>query len=473
MPAILPMIPENITVHLGTPGAAVPNVTVSFLDYIKNVASSEIYPTWPESAIRANMYAQISFALNRYYTQHYRSQGYDFDITSSTAFDQYFVYGRDIYDNISRIADELFNSYIRRQGEVQPLFAVYCDGVNVSCPGLSQWGSVELANRGFTPYDILTFYYGDDIDIVSGVPIEDGFTEVPAVPLSEGQIGPKVQLAQIRLNRISMNFPAIPKIYPTDGVFGPSTVNAVKAFQSYFGLTPDGIIGAATYYRIRNVYNGVKNLSDLNAEGVTLEEVSTQYPNVLEKGSTGTGVLVLQYYLAYIAQFIDTVPAPAVDGIFGEKTDQAVKAFQRTYGLYPDGVVGEITWSTVYDAYLGFTASLPLQYTEGVTQPFPGRVLTLDVRGDDVKLLQEYLAYISRTYRDIPRPAPDGVYGPVTKEAVTAFQNLFSVPGEKGVVVSFVWDAITSVYRDLYQGSFASAGQFPGYTLSASLSREE
>ena len=155
--AILPVIPENITVHLGRPTESARNVTVPFADYIKNVASSEIYPTWPENALRANILAQISFTLNRIYTEYYRSRGYDFDITNSTAFDQSFVYGRDIFENISQIVDEIFNEYIRRSGSVEPLFAVYCDGINVQCNGVSQWGSVELANQGLTPYEILQY----------------------------------------------------------------------------------------------------------------------------------------------------------------------------------------------------------------------------------------------------------------------------------------------------------------------------
>ena len=167
----LPFIPENITVHLGPPDSDADNVTLSFLDYIKNVASSEIYPTWPENALRANIYAQISFALNRIYTEWYPSQGYDFDITNSTAFDQAFVPNRDIYDNISRLVDSLFNSYVRRQGSIEPYFTQYCNGTTVTCEGLSQWGTVPLAEQGLIPYEILQNYYGDDIDIVQNAPV--------------------------------------------------------------------------------------------------------------------------------------------------------------------------------------------------------------------------------------------------------------------------------------------------------------
>ena len=184
MNARLPTIPEFITVHLGTPDSDAPNVTVPFSEYVTNVASSEIYPTWPENAIRANMYAQISFALNRIYSEYYRSRGYDFDITNTTAYDQTFINGRDYFENIAELAAELFNSYIVRQGFVEPLFARYCDGIEVSCDGLSQWGSVDLANNGYTPYEILQYYYGNNINIISDAPVEGNSGE----NLSIGQV---------------------------------------------------------------------------------------------------------------------------------------------------------------------------------------------------------------------------------------------------------------------------------------------
>ena len=162
-----PFIPRSITVHLGPPSQSSENVTVSFRDYVKNVACSEIYPTWPENSIRANIYVIVSFALNRIYTEWYRAKGYDFDITNSTSFDQSFVNGREIFGNVSRIADQLFTNYIRRRGRIEPLFAAFCDGVEVTCNGLSQWGTVDLAKNGYTPYQILQYYYGEDIDIIT------------------------------------------------------------------------------------------------------------------------------------------------------------------------------------------------------------------------------------------------------------------------------------------------------------------
>jgi len=205
----LPYIPDSITVHLGRPDREAQNVTVPFVDYIKNVASSEIYPTWPEAALRANILAQISFALNRVYTEWYRSRGYDFDITNSTAFDQSFVYGRDIFDNISRIVDETFDSYLRRENAVEPLFAAYCDGVEVSCSGLSQTGTVTLARQGLSPLEIIRYYYGDNIDLVTNAPVGTFRPSYPGLPLRLGDTNNSVQQMQIRLNRIARNYPSI------------------------------------------------------------------------------------------------------------------------------------------------------------------------------------------------------------------------------------------------------------------------
>ena len=263
----LPTIPEYITVHLGAPDSNAPNITLPFADYISNVASSEVYPSWNESALRANIYAQISFALNRIYTDFYRSRGYDFDITNSTAFDQSFVNGRNVFENVDRIVSEIFNSYVRRRGNVEPLFTAYCDGIEVQCNGLSQWGSVALAEQGLTPYEILKYYYGDDIDIISNVTVEGANPNAPSVPLSIGSANDYVRILQLRLNRISDNYPLIPKIATIDGIFAEDTEAAVKSFQETFGLGPDGIVGNATWYSVNRIYNAVKRLNELDSGG--------------------------------------------------------------------------------------------------------------------------------------------------------------------------------------------------------------
>ena len=462
----LPRIPESITVHLGAPNTPAANVTLPFPDYIKNVASSEIYPTWPESAIRANIYAEISFALNRVYTEFYRSRGYDFDITSSTAYDQAFVNGRDIFSNISRIVDEIFDSYVRRQGFVEPLFTSYCDGIRVSCDGLSQWGTVSLAENGLIPYEILQYYYGRDIDIVQDAPIAEISESAPIAPLRRGSAGNDVLLTQIRLNRIAANFPAIPKITPTNGIYNESTERSVRAFQEIFDLSPDGIVGRGTWYRILYIYNGVKRLSELNSEGLTLGEIPTEYPEELAEGSQGAAVRVLQYFLSYVAQYVGAVIPVAVDGVFGPKTRASVESFQRTYGLPIDGIVGEITWNLLYNTYLGMLTGVDIEYREGRVLPFPGRPLSLGDTGDEVRALQEYLDFVAQYVTSIPRITADGIFGPGTERAVRAFQEIFSPSFVSGIVGAGTWFDLMNVYSDIYVSNQVQEGQYPGYPIS-------
>ncbi len=461
-----PTIPETIVIHLGAPDTPAMNVTETFPNYIKNVASSEIYPTWPEEALRANILAQISVALNRVYTEFYRSRGYDFDITSSIANDQSYVYQRDIFDNVSKIVDEIFDSYIKRQGFIEPLFAQFCDGVEVTCRGLSQWGSVELAESGKGYLDILKNYYGEDIEIETDVPVGNIPESVPPVALREGDTGNEVQRIQIQLNRISSNFPGIPKIYPADGFFDKSTTDAVRKFQEVFGLTPDGIVGRATWYRIQYIYNGVKKLFEVTSEGLRLSETPSAFPGALSEGSQGLGVVTVQYYLSYIALFVTTVLSAAVDGEFGERTRDAVISFQKTYGLEPTGTVDILTWNRIENTYRSILSRSAYEYREGLILPFPGRVLREGIDGDDVRALQGYLNYISQTYSSIPKVEEDGDFGPATARAVRAFKEEFGLPGDPERVNAQVWNAIINVYDDLYVGSIVDEGQFPGYGVN-------
>lgn len=359
MPIITPYIPESITVHLGPPNQSAENVTVSFPDYIKNVASSEVYPTWNEAALRANILAQISFALNRVYTEYYRSRGYDFDITSSTATDQKFIKGRSTFENIDRLVDELFDSYIRRVGTVEPLSARFCNGTTVTCEGLSQWGSEELAQQGFNSLEILRRYYGDDIELVVDAPIRGIENSYPGTPLRRGDSGDYVTILQVMLNRIAQDYPAIPRITPPDGIFGNRTENSVKAFQRIFGLTPDGIVGKATWYKLVYLYVGVTDLSELLSEGQRYYQVRPASDgNPIQEGDTGIEVTGLQYFLSIISQVNPSFQRLQIDGTFGPATRQAVIAAQRYFGLNPTGIVNLATWLSIYDEYLAAADAL-------------------------------------------------------------------------------------------------------------------
>ena len=352
MPTITPFIPQQITVHLGPPGADAENVTVSFVDYVKNVASSEIYPTWEESALRANILAIVSFALNRVYTEFYRSRGYDFDITSSTAYDQYFVKGRSFFDNVSRIVEELFNDYLRRPGFVEPLAAKFCNGTTVTCEGLSQWGSQNLALQGLNSTQILKNYYGN-VEIVNNAPVRGITSSYPGYPLRRGTTGPSVVVIQTELNRISQNYPAIPKVPNVDGIFGVRTENAVRKFQEVFNLTPDGIVGPATWYALIRLYTAVTSLSELRSLGQQFYVNSWTLNNPIRQGDSGVRVEHLQYMLSVLNAYIPQIPPLAIDGIFGPRTREAVVAAQRLFGLPETGVVDSETWDEIYDQYSG------------------------------------------------------------------------------------------------------------------------
>lgn len=353
------VIPNPITVHLGTPGSSAGNVQLSFPDYVKNVASSEIYPTWPDAALRANIYAIITFALNRIFTEWYKNRGYSFDITNSTAYDQYFIYGRPIYDSISRIVDDIFNKYVRRQGQNAPYFTSFCNGTTASCQGLSQWGTVTLANQGLTPLQILRSYYPDDIEIAETNIITGVLSSYPGTPLKTGSTGLDVETIQTYLNRIRRNYPAIPVITDATGAFQDSTKAAVTKFQSVFNLTPDGIVGKATWYKISSLYTAVTRLAELDSEGTSLGIGTVPPGTLLRQGARGSDVITLQYLLNVISEYNPRVPGLAQDGIFGSETRQAVIAFQQAMQLEPDGLVGPLTWNALYQTYQGIQQNVP------------------------------------------------------------------------------------------------------------------
>lgn len=257
------VVPETIVVHDGVPGdSTATDYYVPYIDYIKNVACCEIYSTWPESTIEANILAIMSFTLNRVYTEWYRNKGYNFTITSSTAYDHKWIYGKTIYENISQIADRLYNRYLARPNVKQPILTQYCDGKRVSCPNwMTQWGSKALGDDGFSAIDIIHYYYGSDMyineaEIVSGIP-----SSYPGYDLTIGSSGEPVITIQEQLNRIAQNYPAIPTV-TVDGIYGSATAESVRAFQSIFNLPVSGIVDFPTWYKISQIYVGVSKIGE-------------------------------------------------------------------------------------------------------------------------------------------------------------------------------------------------------------------
>lgn len=289
----------------------------------------------------------------------YRSRGYNFDITNSTAYDQAFVYGRPIYSSINRIVDEIFNEYVRRQGQNAPYFTSFCNGSTVTCQGLSQWGTVTLANQGMTPLQILRSYYPKDIEIVETNIITGLLSSYPGTPLKTGSTGLDVQTIQTYLNRIRQNYPAIPPITDASGSFQNSTKAAVTKFQNIFHLAPDGIVGKSTWYKLSSLYAAVTRLAELDSQGNTLGIGTVPPSSLLRQGSRGQDVITLQYLLSVISEYYPGIPAPTPDGIFGRNTYSAVSAFQRAMGLNADGIVGPLTWQALYDVYLGIGQNVP------------------------------------------------------------------------------------------------------------------
>ena len=442
MAVLLPYIPSYITVHLGPPSVPAENVTVSFRDYVKNVASSEVYPTWNENALRANILAITSFALNRVYTEFYRVRGYPFDITASTAYDQQFYKGRSYFTNISRLVDSLFDDYIRRVGFIEPLAAKFCNGTSVTCEGMSQWGSQNLAAQGYGWLQILKNYYGQNIEIVTDARKTDYTESYPGAALRVGSRGRSVALVQTALNRISQSFPAIPKL-AVDGIYGSLTEAAVRVFQRVFDLTEDGIVGRQTWYGIERVFAGVLKLSELRSQGLRYEDLGWEFPEPLRVGDRGDRVRQLQYMLAVVGQFVQEVPSISVDGIFGPNTRDAVAAFQGYEGFAVTGEADDRTWDALYDLYSGIDDRV-LQNRSLFPQDDAGATTVANARN---------------------RLAALGYTGSNLQQALRAFQkaNGLAVTGR---LTDDTAKAITRQYQAAGYASATQMTQYPGTELS-------
>jgi len=446
------VIPDFITVHLGRPAQSnVPQTRVRFIDYVKNVTCSEIYATWPVNSIIANIHCIVSFALNRVYTEWYRVRGYNFDITNSTTVDQYFVPNRTIFQNISQIVDGIFNVYARRIGFRNPYFTEYCNGTTATCKGLSQWGTVTLANRGFTPIQILHNYYPKDLELVAG-PSGAVRESYPGVLLELGSSGDNVRTIQLRLNRIRANYPAIPAIQPVNGIYGASTEAAVRIFQRTFNLLQDGKVGRSTWNRISQLWASVIKLSELNGEGERIGLSPTPPTVVIRQGARGADVIHAQFLLDFISQFHPEIAAPLMDSIFGASTTNAVRQFQQRFGLTADGVIGPNTWRSMYEVFRAAQGQTPLPpvIQPPITPPpvtfppFPGVLLRRGSTGANVRTLQQMLNHSRRLYSAVPAVTVDGVFGPLTENSVRTFQRFAGLVSD-GIVGPLTWNALRAI----------------------------
>lgn len=441
-----PIVPNNITVHLGTPDAAARDITVPFTEYISNVASSELYPTWPRNALIANIYAIISFAMNRIYNEWYRSKGYNFDITSSPVYDQTFKENRSTYENIDDIVSEIFNNYVVKGNQVQPYFTRYCDGRKTTCDGLSQWGTVTLANQGKTPLQILQSYYGSDISIKYDAPVGDTTEGFPGYDISLGEVGNPVLAIQRDLRRIRENYPAIPSITSTLGIYDQETENAVKKFQEIFNLPVTGIVDKGTWYKIKYIYTSVKKLADLYSEGLTENDVSFLYNDELKYGDTGIEVEYIHYFLDAIAFLDKDIPRLPTNSIYNNNTITMVKAFQKKYNLPVTGIFTYSDWQVLRTAYDKILKSFPAEYQYYVDELYPDYFLTRGMTGSDVRRLQKFLLSICRYDKSIPGVRVNGIFDELTEKSIKKLQQDYGFE-INGIVGPLLWRKIVELSK--------------------------
>ena len=441
-----PVVPNNITVHLGAPDEAARDITIPFTDYISNVASSELYPTWPRNALIANIYAIISFAMNRIYNEWYRSKGYNFDITSSPMYDQSYVENRSTYEVIDNIVEEIFNNYVVKGNQVQPYFTRYCDGRVTTCDGLSQWGSVSLANQGKTPLQILKYYYGDDISIKYDAPVGDLLEGFPGFDIGVGYVGNPVLAIQRDLRRIRKNYPAIPDISTTLGIYDEETENAVRKFQQIFNLPVTGIVDKGTWYKIKYVYTSVKKLSDLYSEGLSEEEVTFLYTDRLDYGDTGIEVEYIHYFLDAIAFLDKDIPRLPTNSIYNNNTITMVKAFQKKYNLPVTGVFTYSDWTALKNVYRMILKSFPSEYQDYVNDLYPDYFLTRGMTGEDVRRFQRLLLAICKYDKSIPGVRVNGVFDELTEKSVMKLQNDYGFD-INGIVGPLLWRKVVELSK--------------------------
>ncbi len=433
-----PVVPNNIVVHLGSPSSNSRNITVPFTSYISNVAASELYPTWPQNALIANIYAIISFTMNRIYNEWYRSKGYNFDITSSPAYDQTYTENRSTYENINNIVQEIFNNYVVKGKGIEPYFTSYCDGRKLICNGLSQWGSVTLANQGKTPLEILKNYYGNDISIKYDAEVGDGTIGYPGYDIELGSFGNPVLAIERDLKRIRNNYPAIPEIPSSPGIYTNDLANAVKKFQEIFNLPVTGVVNKATWYKIKYIYNSVKKLGDLYSEGITEEEATFLYNDKLTLGNSGIDVEYIHYFLDALAFLDPDIPRLKTNSIYSENTVTMVKAFQKKYGLPVTGDFTYSDWKVLKEEYEKILSFVPDKYKYYVNELYPNNFLMKGMSGDDIKRYQRLLLKICRFDKSIPGVRVNGIFDDLTDRSVRKLQNDYGFE-INGIVGPLLW----------------------------------
>ena len=441
-----PIVPNNITVHLGKPDEAAKDITIPFTDYISNVAAGELYPTWPRNCLIANIYCIISFALNRIYNEWYRSKGYNFDITSSPAFDQIYTENGSTYENINNIVEEIFNNYVVKGNQVQPYFTTYCDGRKKTCDGLSQWGSVSLANAGKTPLQILQNYYGSDVSIKYDAPVGDTTEGFPGDTITIGYAGNPVLAIQRDLRRIRQNYPAIPDITSTLGIYDEETSKAVKKFQEIFNLSATGNVDKGTWYKIKYVYNSVKKLAELYSEGLSKDDVTFLYADELKYGDTGIEVEYIHYFLDALAFLDKDIPRLPTNSIYTNNTETIVKAFQKKYNLPVTGKFTYSDWTVLKSAYRKILTSFPQEYQTFVNELYPDYFLTRGMNGEDVRRFQRFLLKICKYDKSIPGVRVNGNFDELTEKSVLKLQQDYGFD-INGVVGPLLWRKVVELSK--------------------------
>ena len=441
-----PVVPMNITVHLGPPDAASRNITVPFTDYIANVASSELYPSWPNNALIANIYCIISFAMNRIYNEWYRSKGYNFDITSSPQYDQTYTENRSTYENINRIVQEIFDNYVVKGNQVQPYFTRYCDGKKTTCDGLSQWGSVSLSNQGKTPLQILKYYYGEDISIKYDAPVGNMVEGFPGDNIGIGYAGNPVLLIQRDLKRIRANYPAIPDITTTLGIYDQETEQAVRKFQEIFNLPVTGIVDKGTWYKIKYIYTSVKKLSDLYSEGISESDVTFLYADELKYGDTGIEVEYIHYFLDALAFLDPDIPRLPTNSIYTNNTVTMVKAFQEKYKLPVTGVFHYTDWTILKNAYRNILENFSSEENTYIDELYLDYFLSRGMQGKDIKRFQKFLLKICQYDKSIPGVRVNGIFDDLTEKSVLKLQEDYGFD-MNGVVGPLLWRKVVELSK--------------------------